>query len=273
MRFRQNALLLGVLRILERAPSVLSLADRYAHCRFKRHRMASNRTYALRGPSASRSLAGGLVLLGSLIGCAHLGRSPPASSTTSAAGAVASPPSMSSGSSPADTGLPPANSTSATGAKRDLPAAGPASSKPEPNNSSAAKARSGKASTAAAPKIPVAAQKGAASDKEQPGPAATGTPTLSLNDIEQRLRDTHAIGVFTKLSLKNQIDDLLGQVRAYHLKQAGTSLPQLRQRYDVLLQKVTDLLQSGDAPLARDIFSSREAIWSILTDPAKIGQL
>lgn len=103
--------------------------------------------------------------------------------------------------------------------------------------------------------------------------AVNGPPTLRLSDIEQRLRDTHAIGVFTKLSLKNQIDDLLDQLRAYHLKQTAVSLPQLRQRYDVLLQKVIGLLQGGDAPLAKDIASSREAIWSLLTDPTKISQL
>lgn len=91
--------------------------------------------------------------------------------------------------------------------------------------------------------------------------------------MEQRLRDTHAIGVFTKLSLKNQIDDLLDQFRAYHRKESGTSLDELRDRYETLLHKVVDLLQSGDAPLAQTIWSSREAIWSVLTDPAKLSQL
>jgi hypothetical protein len=104
-------------------------------------------------------------------------------------------------------------------------------------------------------------------------PRAAAPQTLGLSEIEQRLRDTHAIGVFTKLSLKNQIDDLLGQLRAYRLKQSNASLVQLRQRYDVLLQRVIGLLQSNDAPLAKDISSSREAIWSFLIDSATISQL
>jgi hypothetical protein len=108
------------------------------------------------------------------------------------------------------------------------------------------------------------------SDKGQPRPAP---PTLGLSDIEQRLRDTHAIGVFTKISLKNQIDDLLGQLRAYQLKPTVASLPELRHRYDELLQKVIGLLRSGDPSLAKDISSSREAIWSLLTDSTTISQL
>src|SRR5260221_12018223 len=40
-------------------------------------------------------------------------------------------------------------------------------------------------------------------------PAPPPPPALNLASLEQRLRDTHAIGVFTKLSLKNQVDDLL----------------------------------------------------------------
>lgn len=44
-------------------------------------------------------------------------------------------------------------------------------------------------------------------------PASTA---LNLATLEQRLRDTRAIGVFTKLSLKNQGDDLLREFRALY---------------------------------------------------------
>jgi hypothetical protein len=39
---------------------------------------------------------------------------------------------------------------------------------------------------------------------------------LDLKGLEQRLKATKAIGLFTKLSLKNQVDDLLAKFRAYH---------------------------------------------------------
>jgi hypothetical protein len=37
--------------------------------------------------------------------------------------------------------------------------------------------------------------------------------------------------------------------------------------------KVLSLLQDSDAALARDIVTSREAIWSLLADPAKFATL
>src|SRR5665213_1027881 len=98
-------------------------------------------------------------------------------------------------------------------------------------------------------------------------------PSLDLAALEGRLRDTHAIGVFTKLSLKNQIDDLLERFRAFHRGQNKTSLAQLRQQYDLLLLKVLSLLQDSDQQLAASISSSREAIWGILTDPQKFAKI
>jgi hypothetical protein len=91
--------------------------------------------------------------------------------------------------------------------------------------------------------------------------------------LEQRLRDTRAIGVFTKLSLKNQVDDLLKQFRAFHSGQGKAPLAQLRQQYDLLLLKVLTLLQDSDHELAAAISSSREAIWGILTDPQKFAKI
>lgn len=98
-------------------------------------------------------------------------------------------------------------------------------------------------------------------------------PALDLAALEQSLRNTHAIGVFTKLSLKNEVDDLLDQFRAFHRGQAETPLAQLRQRYDLLLLKLLTLLQDSDPRLAAAIKSSREAIWAILTDPVKFAKL
>lgn len=97
-------------------------------------------------------------------------------------------------------------------------------------------------------------------------------PPLDIKSLETRLRGTTAIGVFTKLSLKNQVDDLLGRFRAYHKHEAATTLAELRQSYNLLLLKVLALLQDGDPPLARDIVASREAIWGILADPRRFTE-
>jgi hypothetical protein len=97
--------------------------------------------------------------------------------------------------------------------------------------------------------------------------------TLDLNSLEQRLKDTRAIGVFTKLSLKNQVDDLLSELRDYHKGTSKTPQSVLRQKYDLLILKVLSLLQNGDPQLATAIASSREAIWGILMDPDKFARI
>jgi hypothetical protein len=98
-------------------------------------------------------------------------------------------------------------------------------------------------------------------------------PTLDMKSLETRLKETKAIGVFTKLTLKNQVDDLLAQFRALHQGQAKANMAQLRQSYDLLILKVLALLQEGDPPLAKDIVVSREPIWGILTDPVKFASI
>jgi hypothetical protein len=103
--------------------------------------------------------------------------------------------------------------------------------------------------------------------------APPAPPPLDLSSLEQRLRDTRAIGLFTKLSLKNQVDELLGQFRTYHGGDKTIPPGVLRQRYDGLVLKVLSALQDGDPPLAAQIWSSREAIWGILADPAKFAKI
>lgn len=94
-------------------------------------------------------------------------------------------------------------------------------------------------------------------------------PPLDLKSLETRLRETSAIGVLTKLTLKNQVDDLLGQFRAYYEGRLKTTLAELRRPFELLLLKVLALLQDADPPLASAIVASREAIWDILSDPAR----
>jgi hypothetical protein len=98
-------------------------------------------------------------------------------------------------------------------------------------------------------------------------------PTLDLTALKTRLKETKAIGVFTKITLKNQVDDLLDQFRAYYQGRITTTLAELRHPYDRLLLKVLSLLQDGDPELARAVVASREAIWGILADPAKFATL
>src|SRR6185295_10628554 len=49
-------------------------------------------------------------------------------------------------------------------------------------------------------------------------------PTLDLASLEKRLRESKAIGILTKISLKNQVGDLVDQFRAFHQRRVGTAL-------------------------------------------------
>jgi len=97
-------------------------------------------------------------------------------------------------------------------------------------------------------------------------------PPLDLASLEARLRATGAIGVFTKLSLKNEVSDLIDQFKTFH-HGGAPPLTTLRQEYELLLLKVLSLLQDNDASLASAISASRESIWGILVDPVKFAKL
>jgi hypothetical protein len=79
--------------------------------------------------------------------------------------------------------------------------------------------------------------------------------------------------MFTKIALKNQVDDLLDQFREHHAGRVKTTLASLRPPYDRLLLKVLALLQDDDPDLARAVVASREPMWDFLADPARFATL
>ena len=123
------------------------------------------------------------------------------------------------------------------------------------------------------PKAPPPAASIPKADTPAPEIAKPKAPPLDLTSLEQRLKSTNAIGVLTKLTLKNQVDDLLDQFRAYYQGKLKTTLADLRRSYDLLVQKVLALLQDNDPPLATAIVASRDAIWGILSDPKKFATI
>jgi hypothetical protein len=174
---------------------------------------------------------------------------------------------------------PPASSGTLEGSAENAPAPAAAQTAPvasEPPSQSApgtSKSRPSKQAAGAksAPVSPVPATTAAPAVA---APSKASTPALlDLKGLEQRLRDTRAIGVFTKLSLKNQVDELLAEFKAFHQGKPGVTVGQLRQKYELLLMKVVTLLQDGDPGLASAVSSSREAIWDVLTDPQKFAAI
>jgi hypothetical protein len=201
-------------------------------------------------------------------GCAGVKQSPPAAqpqNTPPPAAAEGAPPAAPAASSPRP-------QTPAVAAASGAVASGPAKPPVAPpvivgQNAGKSASPAAKASTAAV-KGPVA-QPG---KKESTAPdVAKKSPTLDLTSLEQRLKETNAIGVLSKIALKNQVDDLLGQFRAFYQGKLKTTLAELRRPYDLLVLKVLALLQDSDPPLASAIAASREAIWGILADREKFA--
>lgn len=148
------------------------------------------------------------------------------------------------------------------------PAAPSTAAAPAPKPATSARAPAKGAPPATAAKAPAAAKAPTAVAAAPAGPAP-----LDLKTLEQQLRETKAIGVMTKLSLKNQVDDLLEQFRAYYQGRLKTTLAELRRPYEMLLMKVLSVLQDGDPALARAIHASRESIWGILADREKFAKV
>ena len=96
---------------------------------------------------------------------------------------------------------------------------------------------------------------------------------MDLKSLETRLRETKAIGVFTKLTVKNQVDDLLERFHDFYKGRLRTTLTELRRAYDLLVLKVLTLLQDADPPLASALAASRESIWGVLSNPEKFSTL
>ncbi len=94
---------------------------------------------------------------------------------------------------------------------------------------------------------------------------------LDMPSLRARLRDTLVIGAFTKLALRNEMDDLLQKFRVHYQRGQQAGVVSLRQPYDMLILKMLALIQDGDPSLASAISGSWEAIWGNLADPGQFN--
>jgi hypothetical protein len=149
------------------------------------------------------------------------------------------------------------------------PPSQPAATPPAPGQPAAKPA----APEAKAPAKPAAAAPPSAKAAAAAPVAKAAAPPLDLKALETELKETKAIGVMTKLSIKNQVDDLLSQFRAFYQGKLKITLAELRRPFDLLVLKLLSLLQDSDPTLAAAIVASREAIWGILSDRTKFASL
>jgi len=173
---------------------------------------------------------------------------------------------------PASPEKPATPATPSASAPPGQPAAPATPAKPAPSTATAKPAPT-KPAPAPTPK-PATPPPQTAAKPTAPAPrAASPNPTLDLTALKEQLKSTKAIGLMTKLTLKNQVDDLLDGFRDLYAGKGKNTMPQLRQSYDMLMMKVLSLLQDKDQKLASDIVASREVIWGLLADPKKFAAL
>lgn len=164
----------------------------------------------------------------------------------------------------------------------------PARSDPQPGVLPAAPAPESKTAKAAgeppAPAAEVAAPAPEPDPAQQPKPPAQSQPAppraepapapdMDMEKLETRLRKTKAIGLFTKLELKSQVDELLEEVQDYHEAKSKLSLDQLEERFNLLVMKLMILLQDDDPQLHREIARARPVLWTTLADPVQFSTL
>ncbi len=96
------------------------------------------------------------------------------------------------------------------------------------------------------------------------------TEVFGLGSLRERLRETAALSFGAKLGLKIEIDGLLERFRVAH--ETGGEMRTLRRPFDSLLTRIR-LSLDRDPQLAVDIGASQDAIWGMLTDPAKFAKM
>lgn len=99
------------------------------------------------------------------------------------------------------------------------------------------------------------------------------TISLDLKTLTAKLAKTDALGAMTKLAVHNQIDDLVAAMRAYHAGNRSPSLASLRERYTLLMMRVSSLLKEHDPALYVQMREGGPSLWDQLSDPQKFATL
>ena len=110
-----------------------------------------------------------------------------------------------------------------------------------------------------------------------PTVADAGVDDLSvegkLDRVEQRMRDTAAVGVVAKLTLKAELDALLAAFLRFHEGKSHYGLDDLLHRYDRLMAKTMDLVHGQDPALFALLYDIRPEMAAILTHPGHYARV
>lgn len=89
---------------------------------------------------------------------------------------------------------------------------------------------------------------------------------INMEVLTARLKKTKAIGLFTKLAIRNDVSDLMGEVKRYRKQSMlASKITEIRESFEGLLMKIMALLDD-DPELSRDLYAGRESIWKSLLE-------
>jgi hypothetical protein len=97
--------------------------------------------------------------------------------------------------------------------------------------------------------------------------------SLDLKTLTAKLAKTEALGALTKIAVRNQLDDLVAGLRAYHAGERTASLAALRERYTQFMARVSGLLKDHDPALFVELREGSSNLWDRLSDPQKFAAL
>jgi len=90
--------------------------------------------------------------------------------------------------------------------------------------------------------------------------------SVDFKTLKKRLKNTDAIGFFTKLAIRNDIVDLMDKIKQYRKRSIlKANMKKIRSSFDGLLLKIIALLEK-DPNLSRDLYVGRESIWESLLE-------
>lgn len=96
---------------------------------------------------------------------------------------------------------------------------------------------------------------------------------FDVQSLVEQISKSRSIGMLTKLSLLHDSKKLLKSMRDYHAGNSDSSLEQLHERYDVMLHKLTVVVQKKNEELAKAINAARDDLWVVLADAEKFALL
>jgi hypothetical protein len=99
--------------------------------------------------------------------------------------------------------------------------------------------------------------------------APSGIEQVNLEGLRASLRETDAIGIMTKLSLKRKLDSLLEHFGDYHKGRSHQTLLSLREKFAGLLASTLSLLQDDDPQLFSKLWDAQGHLWLIVSDPVR----